>query len=99
MAGTQKRGLPSGVTSQQTAAVFGSPEGLGFTRSCLAIVAGSGFFFFLEALAEELDGAAPLPLPPAIFSASSATSLSLSFGLSILQKSDGMRSGRFEPLY
>ena len=59
-AGTQKRGLPSGMTSQQTAAVFGSPEGLGFTRSCLATVAGSGFFFFffLEALAEELASSA-----------------------------------------
>ena len=97
MAGTQNLGLPSGMTSQHTAAIVGSPEGLRFTRSCFATVAGSGFFFDFEAFAEEEDGAPP-PLLPANLAASSAASSSRSLGLSIFQKSDGMFSGRFEPL-
>jgi len=53
------------MTSQHCA-VPGSPEGLGFTRSFLAVAAV--LFFFFGPFVAELDDALP---PPAIFSASS----------------------------
>ena len=93
IAGTQNFGLSFGMTSHVD--TLGSPEGLGFTRSFLAVATAP--FFFFGPFDAELD-AAP-PLPTAIFSASSSTSFCLSFGLSIFQKSDGIDSGRFDPLY
>ena len=67
-----------------------SPEGLypRLSHSCCG-------FFLLRTFVVALDDV--LPLPEAF--ASSAMSFSLSFGLSILHKSDGMESGRFDPLY
>jgi hypothetical protein len=85
MAGTQNFGLSTGMISQDSAET-GSPEGLGFTGNFRALAAVS-FFFFFEPLVAALDDALPLP---DILSASSTMSFSLSFGLSILHKSDGI---------
>ena len=92
MAGTQNFGRSSGMTSHTFAVC--SPEGLRFTRSLFAVVAGLGF------LAEPFvaDPDAELP-PPVGLLCSSDASNALSFGLSIFQKSEGMCSGRFDPLY